>query len=101
MALPFAGAAIKEVVAKASAKEPVAVLILDACRFDLGCRLAEGLNQGEPTRRAEVSAARAPIPSITALGMPLLPPGPGRQDPRGDARQVRNILAGHCRWRPG
>ena len=75
LTLPFAGDAINELVAKASAKEPVAVLILDACRFDLGCRLAEGLNQGEPARRAEVSAARAPIPSITAIGMPFCLPG--------------------------
>jgi hypothetical protein len=75
LALPFAGQAIKEQVASATTKEPVAVLVLDACRFDLGQRLAELLNQSEPTRRAEVSAARAPIPSITALGMPLCLPG--------------------------
>jgi hypothetical protein len=75
LALPFAGDAIKEVVAKASGNQPVAVLVLDACRFDLGCRLAESLNQGEPARRAEVSAALAPIPSITALGMPFCLPG--------------------------
>lgn len=75
LALPFAGEAISALVAGATTKEPVAVLVLDACRFDLGQRLAELLNQGEPTRRAEVSAARAPIPSITALGMPLCLPG--------------------------
>lgn len=75
LALPFAGQAIKELVANATTKEPVAVVVLDACRFDLGQRLAELLNRGEPTRRAEVSAARASIPSITALGMPLCLPG--------------------------
>ncbi len=64
--LPFAG----EVLAKARpAKDPMAVLVLDACRYDLGARSAEMLNKGEPARRAEVLAARAPLPSITALGM--------------------------------
>lgn len=73
--LPYAGDTIAEVILNQSAKEPIAVLVLDACRYDLGCRLAELLNQGEPVGRAEVSAARAPIPSITALGMPLCLPG--------------------------
>lgn len=75
LSLPFAGESIQALVSEASTKNPVAVVVLDACRFDLGQRLAELLNQGEPTRRAEVSAARAPIPSITALGMPLCLPG--------------------------
>lgn len=50
-------------------KGPMALIFLDACRFDLGCRLAELLNQGEPQRRAEVKTAVAPLPSVTALGM--------------------------------
>jgi hypothetical protein len=75
LGLPFAGDVIKDLVGKASAREPVAILVLDACRYELGCRLAEMLNRGEPSRRASVSAARAPIPSITALGMPLCLPG--------------------------
>lgn len=79
LALPFAGQTIKGLVASATTKEPVAVVVLDALRFDLGQRLAELLNQGEPTRRAEVSAARAPIPSVTALGMPLCLPGSADQ----------------------
>jgi hypothetical protein len=73
--LPFAGEAIADIVNKATTKEPVAVLILDACRYDLGCRLAELINQGEPTTRAHISPAQAPIPSITALGMPFCLPG--------------------------
>lgn len=73
--LPFAGDAIADIVNKATTKEPVAVLILDACRYDLGCRLAELINQGEPATRAHISPAQAPIPSITALGMPLCLPG--------------------------
>lgn len=73
--LPFAGDVIKDLVEKASPKEPVAVLMLDACRYDLGCRLAELLNQGEPSPRAAVFQVVAPIPSITALGMPFTLPG--------------------------
>lgn len=66
LGLPFAG----EVLAKARpAKDPMAVLVLDACRYDLGARIAEMLDKGEPAQRAEVQPARAPLPSITALGM--------------------------------
>jgi len=64
--LPFAGELLARI---RQTKEPVAVLVLDAFRFDLGERLAERLNEGEPARRASVMAARAPFPSITALGM--------------------------------
>ena len=69
LGLPFAGDVIGRMVTEASAKEPTAVVVLDACRYDVGCRLADMLNQGEPSRRAEVSTARAPVPSITAVGM--------------------------------
>jgi len=79
LALPFAGDAVKELAVNATAKEPVAFLVLDACRFDLGWRLAELLNQGEPTKRATVSAARAPVPSITAIGMALCLPSASEQ----------------------
>lgn len=48
---------------------PTALVFLDACRLDLGRRLAQLLNQGEPAQRAIVITAVAPIPSITALGM--------------------------------
>jgi len=68
LGLSFAG----EVLAKARPpKEPMAVLVLDACRYDLGARLAEVVDKGEPARRAEVLAVRSPLPSITALGMPF------------------------------
>jgi len=73
--LPFAGDVISPVVEKASSKDPVAILILDACRYDLGCRLAALMNQGEPTKRATIKQAMAPVPSITALGMPFALPG--------------------------
>lgn len=55
-------------------KGPAALVFLDACRFDLGQRLAEMLNQGEPALRATVTAAAAPVPSITELGMALALP---------------------------
>jgi hypothetical protein len=68
LGLSFAG----EVLAKARPpKDPMGVLVLDACRYDLGARLAEMVEKGEPARRAEVLVARAPLPSITALGMPF------------------------------
>ncbi|MEI6306320.1 MAG: PglZ domain-containing protein, partial [Deltaproteobacteria bacterium] len=73
--LPFAGDVITPVVEKATSKDPVAILVLDACRYDLGCRLAALLNQGEPTQRAIIKQSMAPVPSITALGMPFALPG--------------------------
>lgn len=57
-----------------SQNTPTAIIFLDACRLDLGWRLAGLLNQGEPAQRANVQAAIAPIPSITALGMPFALP---------------------------
>ena len=75
--LPTTGEAVLAVLqtgGKGSASPPTALVYLDACRFDLGQRLAELLNAGEPTRRAAVTAALAPIPSITALGMPFALP---------------------------
>ena len=95
LSLPFAGEAIEGAVAGATPKEPVAVLVLDACRFDVGCRLAELLNQGEPTKRAEVSAARAPVPSITAIGMPFcLPVVSGRLKVSSEGKQWRVTAEG-------
>ena len=49
----------------------------DLCRcfrLELGRRLAELLNEGEPAPRATVSAAVAPVPSVTSLGMPFALP---------------------------
>ena len=76
LGLPFAGESIRETTL-AAGKEPVAVLVLDAFRYDLGERLAVRLNRGEPSRRAQVKAAIAPLPSITALGMAFALPGCG------------------------
>ena len=66
--LPTAGELILREL-DSSKKIPTAIIFLDACRFDLGKRLARNLNAGEPAKRAETSAAIAPIPTITLLGM--------------------------------
>lgn len=73
--LHFAGEIIGREVEKASKSRPVAVVVLDACRYDVGRRLAALMNAGEPKERAEVTAARAPLPSITPIGMPRALPG--------------------------
>ena len=71
-ALPTAGeVALAELE---SQNTPTALIFLDACRFELGSRLAQLLNKGEPAQRANVHAAVAPVPSITALGMPFALP---------------------------
>lgn len=75
LGLSFAGDVMKPIAERASTKEPVAVLVLDACRYDAGCRLAEMLKREGAGVRAEVSSARAPLPSITAIGMPFCLPG--------------------------
>ena len=77
--LPHAGDVIRERVEQASTRTPVAILVLDACRYELGCSLAALLNEGEPATRAEVTAAVAPLPSITALGMAFALPGTAAQ----------------------
>ncbi|NIM13881.1 MAG: PglZ domain-containing protein [Candidatus Aminicenantes bacterium] len=50
-------------------KTPTAILILDAFRLQLGHRLADYINKGEPEKRAHILTAVAPVPSITSLGM--------------------------------
>ena len=66
---PYAGEIIAQSIEQETAKSPVAIIYLDALRYDLGERLAGMLNAGEPAKRATVVHARAPLPSITALGM--------------------------------
>ena len=58
----------------AAHKRPTATLVIDALRYDLGCLLAEWVNHQEAAQRARVTPARAPLPSITALGMALALP---------------------------
>ena len=71
--LPFAGKILGDYLK--DAKEPIAILVLDAFRYDLGCRLSEMLNKGEPVQRSEVKTVISPIPSVTFLGMPFALPG--------------------------
>lgn len=73
-ALPTAGEIVAEEVDRR--KGPLAIIFLDACRYDLGCRLVALLNAGEPAQRAQVRTAAAPVPSITALGMAYALPIP-------------------------
>lgn len=75
LGLPFAGELLAEPVEGASIRNPVVVLILDAFRYELGRRLSALVNLSEPATRAEVAAARAPLPSITDLGMAFCLPG--------------------------
>lgn len=66
-ALPTAGAWLKELLA---APRATAILIVDALRYDLGITLAEMVNAYEGgALRASVRAARAPLPTVTAIGM--------------------------------
>jgi hypothetical protein len=65
----YAGEIIAQSLEPDTVKSPVAIIYLDALRYDLGERLASMLNAGEPAKRATVIPARAPLPSITALGM--------------------------------
>ena len=71
----YSGDSISELVESASTRNPVAVLVLDAFRFDLGMRLSGLINNGEPVERSIVDAARSPLPSITPIGMALCLPG--------------------------
>jgi hypothetical protein len=50
------------------------MLVLDALRFDLGATLAERIDSQEGVARSSVQPARAPLPSITALGMGMALP---------------------------
>lgn len=65
--LPTAGEVALEVMPRANV--PTALMFLDACRLDLGWRLAELLNHREPAQRAVVIVSIAPVPSVTQLGM--------------------------------
>lgn len=73
-------------------KRPTAIVVLDALRYDLGRALADRINHQEGMIRAKVDSARAPLPSITPLGMALALPIPETQlvaDLTGGKWQVR------------
>ena len=65
--LPTAGTWLK--AALDNSASPAAVLVVDALRYDLAATLVEWVNVAEQVERAEVVAARSPLPSITAVGM--------------------------------
>ena len=64
--LPTAGEWLKGALAQ---RGPTVVIVADAFRYDLGSALAASLNEQEGASRAGVTPARAPLPSVTALGM--------------------------------
>lgn len=73
--LPTAGEWLKQALVGSGG---TAILMIDALRYDLGATLASQINTQEGTERAALCAARAPLPSITALGMGMaLPLGEG------------------------
>ncbi len=74
-AYPSAGEWLKAVLER-DAGRPTAILVIDALRFDLGATLAARINAVEGAARASVQPARAPLPSITALGMATALPLP-------------------------
>ena len=70
--LPSAGSWLKRQLA--GRQQATAILALDALRYDLGAVLAAKVNEQENVTRATVTPGRAPLPSITALGMGMALP---------------------------
>lgn len=75
-------------------QRPTAILVVDALRYDLGADLAVRVNQTEGTTRATVAPARAPIPSITALGM-------GFALPMSESELTADVVEGAWQLRSG
>jgi len=65
-ALPTAGERLRTIL---DAQRATAIIVLDALRYDLGATLAQMVNEQETSERATIQPARAPLPSVTALGM--------------------------------
>ncbi len=55
-------------------KQPAAVLVVDALRYDIGMALKREINEREGAERAKVSSAHTALPTITALGMGMALP---------------------------
>ncbi|MGH2481758.1 MAG: hypothetical protein ACRDHW_19065, partial [Ktedonobacteraceae bacterium] len=55
-------------------KQPAAVLVVDALRYDIGVALMHELNEREGAERAQISGARTALHTITALGMGMALP---------------------------
>jgi hypothetical protein len=71
--LPYAGEALK--VRLDEKKDPAAVIVVDALRFELGKRLAGLINDGQASPVATVYPCMAAIPTTTELGMAYALPG--------------------------
>jgi hypothetical protein len=65
--LPYAGEALKASIEEN--KDPAAVIVIDAFRFELGKRLSELINEGQTSPVASVRPCMAPVPTTTELGM--------------------------------
>ena len=65
--LPFAGEALAARLAEK--KDPAAVIVADAFRFELGKRLTDLINEGQAAPVATVATCKAPVPTTTELGM--------------------------------
>ncbi len=63
---PTAGAWLSNLLTSPRA---TAILVIDALRYDLGATLVATINTHERAQRATIYPARAPLPSMTALGM--------------------------------
>ncbi len=74
--LPTAGEWAAETL---RAPRPTALLVVDALRFDLGAGLAARVNHQEGAERASIVPARAPLPTLTTLGMGAALPLPERE----------------------
>ncbi len=55
-------------------KRATAVIVIDALRYDIGMALKAQVNENEGVERAQVTAARTSLPTITALGMGMALP---------------------------
>ncbi|MFH1148378.1 MAG: PglZ domain-containing protein [Pseudomonadota bacterium] len=71
--LPYAGEALKARLDEK--KDPAAVIVVDAFRFELGKRLTEMINEGQASPVASVEPCMAPVPTTTELGMAYVLPG--------------------------
>ena len=71
--LPYAGEALKARLDEK--KDPAAVIVVDAFRFELGKRLTEMINEGQTSPVASVEPCMAPAPTTTELGMAYVLPG--------------------------
>jgi len=56
-------------------RDPAAMIVVDAFRFELAMRLAKRINEEHAATIATVNACKAPVPTTTELGMAYALPG--------------------------